>query len=115
MDYNYRIVVFEDDSDRGSKKVFDIIPISWLIYKESEPNQIYCYFMPPPYSTSRINKLKRMVINNSKPDVSWPTYAIDIKGRASKYFIVVESLIFERSHVTFFSKSTFLKKTSLQT
>lgn len=85
MDYKYRIVVFKDDMSEDSKKLIDIIPISWLINKESEPNQMYYFFMPPPYSTSRINKLKRMVISNSKPDMSWPTYAIEIKGRASKY------------------------------
>lgn len=85
MSQKYRIINFKDEINSNMRKVIDIIPVSWLVFNDSKPKEEFCKFMPPPYTTKKTNSLKEMVQKCSSPDSSWPTYAIEICGRASKY------------------------------
>ncbi|XP_043271934.1 outer spore wall assembly protein SHE10-like isoform X2 [Venturia canescens] len=85
MDLKYRIVAFLEKPKSQKLLDVDIIPITWLVFKEDDPDGCYCKFMKGPFTPERTAHLKKMVTNCESPEKDWPTYAIDIRGRAATY------------------------------
>lgn len=84
MDLKYRIVTFLEKPKNQKLLDVDIIPMTWLVFKENDPG-FYCKFMKGPFPPGRAAQLKKMVMNCESPEKDWPIFAIDIRGRAGKF------------------------------
>lgn len=80
MEYNYRLVVFVN---KKKTKEIDIVPSTWL-YSSNVSNELLCKFMPGPYNNDIIEKLLHMVKSGSPPEENWPSYPVELVGRACK-------------------------------
>ncbi|KYN13740.1 hypothetical protein ALC57_14063 [Trachymyrmex cornetzi] len=81
MEYKYRLVVFVN---KKKTKEIEIVSSSW-IYSDKLSSTLLCKFMPGPYNNEKINKLVHMVKNGLLPEDQWPSYPIELKGRAYTY------------------------------
>lgn len=78
MEYNYRLVVF---INKRKTKQIDIVPSTWLY---SDKSVLLCKFMPGPYNNERSKKLLHILKNGSSPEEDWPSYPVELVGRACK-------------------------------
>ncbi|XP_043266800.1 uncharacterized protein [Venturia canescens] len=81
MEYKYRLVMFISDK---KEKEIDIVPTSWLENDEAT-DTLLCKFMPQPYTKKTISILHKMLKNCEKPLDEWPSFPVDLRGRASTY------------------------------
>lgn len=79
MEYKYRLVMFLNNKKKT--KEIDIVPATWLHSNDSSQD-LLCKFMPAPYNKERAQKLIKMVRNLDLPEESWPSYPVDLVGRA---------------------------------
>lgn len=68
-------------------ELIDIVLTDWLYWDENF-EVIKVKFMPEESynSTKNLQLLKNMVINCDKPCNTWPSYPVEIRGQASKFF-----------------------------
>jgi len=80
MEYNYRLVVFVN---KKKTKEIEIVPSTWF-YRDKLSSALLCKFMPGPYNNERAKKLIEMVKNDLSPENHWPSYPVELVGRACK-------------------------------
>ncbi|XP_044587706.1 uncharacterized protein LOC123267218 [Cotesia glomerata] len=82
--YKYKLVVFLSEK-KSAKEIIDIVPNDW-IYADGESDYLMCKFMPEEiYNEDNLKLLNDMVRECAKPCDDWPSYPIDIRGRARSY------------------------------
>lgn len=64
-------------------KEIDIVPTTWL-HSNASSSELLCKFMPEPYNKERTKKLIEMVKNADLPEETWPSYPVELVGRACK-------------------------------
>jgi len=69
--------------NKRKTKEINIVPSTWL-YSDKISSTLLCKFMPGPYNNERAKKLLHMVKNSSSPEEDWPSYPVELVGRACK-------------------------------
>lgn len=84
QEVKYRLVVFTGSKTKEKKEVIDVVPSSW-IYHDDKNDKLQCKFMPEnKYTDKNLQILLEMVKNCAEPCKDWPSYPVEIRGRARK-------------------------------
>lgn len=79
----YRLVEFTGSKTKEKKEI-DIVPSTW-IYHDQTNDVLKCKFMPEnQYTDKNLKILLEMVKNCKEPRKDWPSYPVEIRGRARK-------------------------------
>ncbi|XP_074114144.1 uncharacterized protein LOC141537198 [Cotesia typhae] len=85
LEWKHRLVVFLGDKTKSQKQVIDIVPSEW-IYADNAYEELRCKFMPEKtYNDKNLKLLNEMVKKCVEPCSDWPSYSVEIRGRARSY------------------------------
>lgn len=78
-DTKFALIVFTEDPGQVN---IDIVPTNWIFYNEKK-DKLYCPFIDV-CNEHNVKLLNSLVKRRSSPLSTWKSYAIDIRGTASK-------------------------------
>lgn len=81
--HKYRLVLFINNK---KTKDIDIVPTSWIIYN-GRNSTLSCKFPKQPFDEKKRELLRKMLENCEEPEKDWPSYRVELRGRACKYYI----------------------------